>query len=161
MRRPFVDALVAHRDRELFLVGLCALAGFRQAPIGVRKSAKGTTTYTLRLRLTMALDALSSFTTAPLFAIFYLGAALLLLAGASTAYLLIRKIFWGAILPGWASMIVSLWFFGGLNLFCIGVVGLYLAKVFAETKDRPFTVIRRRYEHSEAPADSGAPRAGG
>jgi len=47
--------------------------------------------------------------------------------------------------PGWASIMVSIWFLGGVMIFCVGVLGIYLAKVFTETKDRPYTIIRRIY----------------
>jgi putative glycosyltransferase len=47
--------------------------------------------------------------------------------------------------PGWASLMVSIWFLGGLTIFSIGVIGVYIAKVFTETKRRPYTVVRREY----------------
>ena len=47
--------------------------------------------------------------------------------------------------PGWASLMVSLWFLGGLTIFCLGVIGVYVAKVFTETKERPYTVVRQEY----------------
>ena len=50
--------------------------------------------------------------------------------------------------PGWASLIVSIWFLGGLTIFCLGVIGVYLAKVFTETKDRPYTVVRAEYRRA-------------
>ena len=64
--------------------------------------------------------------------------------------------------PGYASLIVSVWFLGGLTIFCIGIVGVYVAKIFMETKDRPYTVVRAEYggvgeEHqSDAHAGSDA-----
>jgi putative glycosyltransferase len=48
--------------------------------------------------------------------------------------------------PGWASIMVSIWFLGGVMIFCVGVLGIYLAKVFTETKERPYTIIRQIYE---------------
>jgi len=47
--------------------------------------------------------------------------------------------------PGWASIMVSIWFLGGVTIFCVGVLGIYLAKVFTETKDRPYTIVRQIY----------------
>jgi putative glycosyltransferase len=47
--------------------------------------------------------------------------------------------------PGWASLMISIWFLGGLTVFCLGVIGVYLAKVFSESKRRPFTVVRAEY----------------
>jgi putative glycosyltransferase len=77
--------------------------------------------------------------------IFYLGAVILVLSLAATAFLILRRLFFDQLLPGWASTMVALCFMGGLNLFCVGIVGIYLAKVFSEAKDRPYTVIRQIY----------------
>jgi putative glycosyltransferase len=60
---------------------------------------------------------------------------------------------------GYASLIVSIWFLGGLTLFSIGIVGVYLAKVFTETKNRPYTVIRAEYGTPEVDEGAGTPAA--
>jgi putative glycosyltransferase len=63
---------------------------------------------------------------------------------------LVYKSFTGGIgVPGWASIMVSIWFLGGVTIFCVGVLGIYLAKVFTETKNRPYTVVRHVYEPAE------------
>jgi len=51
--------------------------------------------------------------------------------------------------PGWASIMVSIWFLGGVTIFCVGVLGIYLAKVFTETKARPYTIVREVYGEGE------------
>jgi putative glycosyltransferase len=58
-------------------------------------------------------------------------------------WLLYRWLFRGIPLIGWSSLIVSIWFLGGLTIFFIGVVGIYLAKVFSEIKQRPRTIVRQ------------------
>jgi putative glycosyltransferase len=58
-------------------------------------------------------------------------------------------------LPGWASLIVSVWILGGLTLFSLGVIGMYLSKVFIETKQRPYTIIRQVYERTTRHSDLG------
>jgi putative glycosyltransferase len=58
---------------------------------------------------------------------------------------MIRRLFFGALLMGWPSLIVSVWLLGGLTLLAIGVVGIYLSKVFTEVKQRPNTVVRHVY----------------
>jgi putative glycosyltransferase len=57
-------------------------------------------------------------------------------------------------IPGWSSLIVSIWFLGGVTIFCVGVIGIYLAKVFMETKDRPYTIVRAAYG-LETPSGEG------
>jgi putative glycosyltransferase len=58
----------------------------------------------------------------------------------------IQKIFFDVSLEGWTSLIVSIWFLGGVMLLSIGVIGIYISKIFSETKQRPNTIIRKKYE---------------
>jgi len=53
--------------------------------------------------------------------------------------------------PGWASIMVSIWFLGGLIIFCVGLIGMYLAKIFTEVKRRPYTIVRAEYRPDERP----------
>jgi putative glycosyltransferase len=153
MTREYVRALVRHRDREVFLAGLWSTTGFRQAGLPVAKRSKGTTTYTLRRKLAILVNAVTSFSNRPLVGIFYLGCAILAGSSAAALLLAVRHIFFGEYLAGWPSLIVSIWFLGGLGLFCQGVTAVYLSKVFSETKRRPYTVVRARYGRC---ASSGA-----
>lgn len=152
MSRRYVSALVEHRDREIFLAGLWAITGFKQVPLVVKKHSKGTSTYTLRRRVSIFVNSITSFSNKPLVFIFYLGTSILLLSSVAAADLILRRLFWGALLEGWASLIVSIWLIGGITIFCLGIIGIYLSKVFTETKQRPYTVIREIYEHSNSSA---------
>lgn len=147
MRRPYVRNLVAHRDREMFIAGLWALTGFRQLAVPVAKTSTSPTTYTLRRRLTNFLDAATSLSRRPLVLVFYLGLTVVLMSGAGVVYLVYQRIVSG-FLPGWTSLIVSVWMLGGLTLFSIGLIGLYLSRIFIETKRRPYTVIRQVYRQA-------------
>ena len=55
-------------------------------------------------------------------------------------------------MPGYLSLIVSVWFLGGMTIFCLGVIGIYLSKIFIETKDRPYTIVRAEYSHGAVDA---------
>ena len=145
MRRPYVDALVQHEDQEICLAGLWVLAGFDQRPVTVRKRSRSTSSYTLRRRISVFVNAITSFSNRPLLYIFQIGVAVMLLSIAAAAILLYRSVTGRIGTPGWASIMVSIWFLGGLMIFCIGVIGVYLAKVFTETKKRPYTVVRADY----------------
>jgi putative glycosyltransferase len=68
----------------------------------------------------------------------------------SALYIIVRIIFFGTFLAGWPSVIVSIWFLGGLIIQCIGIIGIYLSKVFTETKQRPYTIIREIYDRSKS-----------
>jgi putative glycosyltransferase len=162
MSRRYVDSLVAHRDREIFMAGLCSAAGYRQVALPTHKHHKGESSYTLPRKISLAVSSITSFSSRPLELIFYFGSMILALSLAGAFILIVRRLFFGQMLPGWASIMVALCFMGGLNLFCVGIVGIYLAKVFSETKDRPYTVVRKIYPAAasgESAASGPAPAA--
>ena len=142
MRQSYVANLVQHKDQELFLAGLWAITGFRQRELKIKKLRLGPTAYTLSRKIWNLVNAVTSFSTKPLTFIFLLGCGISLLSGVAGMYLVIRRLFFGALLEGWASLIVSIWFLGGLSIFSLGIIGIYLSKVFIETKPRPYTIIR-------------------
>jgi putative glycosyltransferase len=151
MTRQYVAALLRHQEREMVLFGLWALTGFRQNPISVKKRDKGSSTYDIRRKISHAVNAVTSFSNKPLIFIFYLGCFILLLSTVAAIDLIIRKIVYGALLLGWASLIISIWMLGGMTIFCIGLLGIYLAKIFIEVKQRPYTIVRDVYEHERKP----------
>src|SRR5688500_4631340 len=120
MKRRYVRALIAHQEREVNIGALWALTGFHQVAKPVHKRHKGTTTYTLRRKIAHVVNSLTSFSSAPLVFIFYVGTTISLLAGLFGTYLIVRRLFFGVLLEGWPSLIVSIWFLGGLTLFCLG-----------------------------------------
>lgn len=146
MTRRYVDALMQFRERELFLAGVFGLAGFVQLPLTVSKSAREDSSYTLRKRFYLLVNAITSFSSRPLVYVFYLGLMISLVGCAGAVVLIIRKLFFEGYLVGWASLIVSIWLLGGITIFCLGLIGIYLSKVFQEVKDRPLSVIRTIYE---------------
>lgn len=148
MKRPYVTALVSHRERETMIAGLWALTGFRQVPFTITKHVRSPTTYSLRHKVAVLVNAITSFSSRPLELIFYLGLAIGFLASAAAGYLIIRRLFFGILLPGWPSLIISVWLLGGLILACLGVIGIYLSKIFIEAKQRPYTIVRDIYEHT-------------
>jgi putative glycosyltransferase len=142
MRRAYVESLVRHRDQELFMAGLWALTGYRQVPKEMTKLNRSPTTYTMRGKLWNLVNAITSFSTKPLIFIFVLGCVISFFAAVTGTYLVVRRLFFGELLEGWASLMVSIWFLGGLSIFSLGVIGIYLSKVFIETKRRPYTIVR-------------------
>lgn len=150
MSRRYVRSLVAHREREINLSALGMLAGFLQVPLVVTKTSQSHTTYSLAHRVAVFVDAVTSFSNRPLLFVFYLGSVIVFVSGLAAGYLIVRRLVFQVLLPGWPSLIVSVWLLGGLTIFCIGVVGVYLAKVFTETKRRPIAVIRHIYRQRES-----------
>ena len=148
MKKDFVLALVQHQETQVVFAGLCVLTGFSQHPLKVIKhSRRPATTYTWVKKWAIVLDGLTSFSTKPLYymaglGLFILGLSLLLIGN-----VVIKRLFFGVILEGWLSLFISIWFLGGLIIFSLGVVGIYIAKIFLQTKARPYTIIRKIYSH--------------
>jgi putative glycosyltransferase len=142
MKREFVRNFLRFKDQEVFLAGLWVLAGYKQIGIPVEKTYKGKSTYTFRKRVYQMIDSVTSFSTRPLFLIFNLGMFIALAASVSGAYLIFRRIFFDDLLTGWPSLMVAIWFLGGLTLFVLGIIGIYLAKTYSEVKRRPLTVVK-------------------
>lgn len=149
MRRNYANALVLHKEKEIFMAGLWALTGFNQVGVPFKKGYKGTTSYGILQRYSVFLNALISFSNKPLVLIFYIGAFILFLSSAAAGLLVFRWCVYGDFLVGWPSLIVSIWLLGGMNIFCMGILGYYLSRVFTETKDRPYVIIRRVYGHQK------------
>jgi putative glycosyltransferase len=145
MTRTYVTQLVEHKDREVFLLGLWAITGFKQVPVPAEKHSRSPSTYSLGRRLSILVNAVTSFSNKPLVYVFHLGCLISGLACLAALYLILRRLFFGEYLAGWPSLIVSIWLLGGLTIFCLGILGIYLSKIFMETKPRPYTVIRRIY----------------
>ena len=150
MTKRYVASLVEHRDREIFLAGLWVITGFKQNPLLVDKHSKGSSAYDLGRKISIFVNSITSFSSKPLILIFYLGSAILCFSSLATLYLIIRRLFFGALLAGWPSLMVTIWFLGGLTIFCVGVIGIYLSRIFTETKERPYTIIRQIYERSKS-----------
>jgi putative glycosyltransferase len=148
MTRRYVAALVAHRERETMIAGLWAMTGFRQIPLEVTKHAASATTYGLGHKIAVLVNSITSFSSRPLEFIFYVGLVIGAAASGAAGYLVVRRMFFGILLPGWPSLIVSVWLLGGLILASIGIIGIYLSKIFIETKQRPYTIVRAIYERT-------------
>jgi putative glycosyltransferase len=145
MSRRYVVALLRHQEREIFLAGLWHITGFRQCPIRVTKRSKGQSTYTFQRKLSLFVNAVTSFSNTPLVMIFYFGIGILLLASGFIAYLVVYWLFLASPPSGWTSLIASIWFLGGLIISFIGILGLYLSKVYSESKQRPYTIVRETH----------------
>lgn len=159
MTRRYVRALVQHMDREICLAGLWVITGFDQRPLEVVKGSRPGSSYSLRTRASALVNAVTSFSNRPLIYIFYMGAAVVTISLLAALVLVIQALSGGIGVAGYASLIISIWFLGGLTLFSVGIVGVYLAKVFTETKNRPYTVIRAEYGTPEVDEHAGAPAA--
>lgn len=145
MTRRYVDALLSHGEREVFMAGLWHITGFDQRPQIVKKHSTSKTTYTLRRKLSLLVNSVTSFSNAPLVGIFYIGVSISMIAVLYIGYLTAQWLFLAKPLSGWTSVMASIWLLGGMIISFIGVVGIYLSKIFSETKQRPYTIVRQIY----------------
>lgn len=145
MSRRYVDALLRHDEREVFMAGLWHITGFDQISHIIEKSYKKNSTYTVHRKIFLFINAITSFSNGPLISIFYIGVSIFILAGFYTGYLLFHWLFLGKPVSGWTSVMASIWMLGGLIISFIGVIGIYLSKIFSETKRRPYVIVRQIY----------------
>jgi len=145
MTARYVRALVSHRDQEVCLAALWQVTGFDQRALPVAKGSRGETSYSVRRRISVLVNALTSFSNRPLIYIFHVGIGVMLLSVVAGMVLVYKHVTSGIGVPGWASIMVSIWFLGGLTIFCVGVLGVHLAKIFIEIKHRPYTIVRAEY----------------
>ncbi len=145
MRRRYVEALVQHQEREAVMGGLWVITGFAQSPMPIVKGSHSPSTYTFTRKLTLLIDSITSFSSRPLVLIFYLGSLITLGATGAAGWMVIRALFFEALLEGWLSLIVSIWLLGGITIFCLGLLGMYLSKIHHEVKHRPYTIVRQLY----------------
>lgn len=145
MTRAYVRALLAYDEREFLLGNLFQLAGFHQVPLPVRKLSSSPTTYSFRMRLQMAVKHLTTTSTRLLHYVMYGGISIFMLSLLAILYYLIRYFTSGIGVSGYTSLIVSIWFFGGVTLLVLGIIGTYIADILIEVKQRPYGVIRQVY----------------
>jgi glycosyltransferase involved in cell wall biosynthesis len=145
MSRRAIEALKSFREVNLFLRGMVPLIGFRSAIVYYTRSERfaGESKYPLGKMLALALDAVTSFSVAPLRFITGLGFLVFLLSAAMGAWTLWVKLFTAHAVPGWASTMLPIYLLGGLQILCLGVIGEYLGKVYQETKARPRYIIEK------------------
>jgi putative glycosyltransferase len=159
MRRPYVDALCRHREQQTVIGGLWVISGFRQIGVPLVKQSRIRPTYSVWRRWITLIDSITSFSEVPLVAIFYLGIFISVLSGLVGLELLVQKLVFRRALEGWVSVMLSVWFLGGIMIFCIGVIGIYISKIFIETKRRPYTIVRGIHSYPAVPV-SPSPRKG-
>lgn len=153
MTRRYVNELVRHQEQVFSIEGLWHNTGFLQIPVEINKDKhKGQTTYTLNRKIAMSVHAITAFSSKPLLFIAYLGMAILIPASLGIGYLLLRYFVAGGGVEGWASLIVSIWFLGGLVIVLLGIIAVYLSIIFQELKARPYSIIRQIYETTDRKA---------
>lgn len=131
-------------ESNMFLRGIVPQIGLDTAVVtyGRNPRVAGTSKYPLSKMLALSIDGITSFSARPMRWIFYLGLIIFVLTLMVSAYVLISYFFSSHISPGWASIMLSVWFLGSFILMAIGIVGEYIGKIFVEVKHRPRYAVR-------------------
>ena len=142
--RRVVDVIRQMPERNRFMKGLFAWAGFKQASVSYHREERtvGTTKFNYWRLWTLAIDGITSASTVPLRVWSYVGGSVALFALGYAIFIVIRTIISGVEVPGYASLMVAILFLGGLQLFSLGVLGEYVGRILTEVKHRPLYVVR-------------------
>lgn len=144
MSKRALDALAEFREVNLFLRGMVPLVGYKFATVSYVREERfaGESKYPLKKMLAFAFDGITSFSVKPLSLITGVGFVIFVLSILAAIYALISFLL-GYAVSGWTSTIVSLWFLGGVQLICLGIVGQYIGKIYSEVKQRPRFIIEK------------------
>ena len=144
MDRKVVDVLKLMRERHRFIRGMVSWVGGRQEPVFYDRQARfaGTTKYPLAKMLSFAIDAITSFSVFPLRLLTYSALALLGLTLLMSVLVFIAKLTNPEhFIPGYASLVLTIMFFGGLNLLGFGIIGEYIGRMYETVKERPLYIV--------------------
>jgi glycosyltransferase involved in cell wall biosynthesis len=142
--RRVVLAFRSIRERTRFLRGLTSWVGYRSAAIhfSAAKRTVGSTKYSFRKMLSFAVDGIVSFSTTPLYLSIYAGFLIATLGFVYSIWVVYQKVIVKSVVQGWASLIILVCLIGGIQLIVLGVIGIYLGRVFDEVKQRPLYIVR-------------------
>ena len=138
MSRRALDMLATYPEHNLYLRGLIPQIGLQHATVDdvISERFAGQSKYTLGKMLRLAINGITAFSTKPLFIIFNLGVLFLIIAFCIGIYV-VHALVAGTAVPGWSSLILSIWLVGGFVLISLGIVGTYLGQIYTEVKRRP------------------------
>jgi len=142
--RKVVDVIRKMPERNRFMKGLFAWSGFKQAAVEYDRVERevGSSKFRYWKLWTLALDGITSASTVPLRVWSYIGVLVALLSFLYAVFIMARTIISGVNVPGYASLMTAILFFGGLQLISLGVLGEYVGRILVETKQRPIYVVR-------------------
>lgn len=150
MSKRAVDALAEFPERNLFLRGMVPLTGFKSDCVYYDRNERfaGESKYPLKKMLSFAVDGITSFSVSPIRMISTLGFVVCIFSVIMAIYAIYEKIV-GNTDAGWASLMLSIWFIGGVQLLSIGLIGEYIGKIYKEVKRRPRYIIEAYINNKE------------
>jgi dolichol-phosphate mannosyltransferase len=149
-------------ERDRFVRGMVAWAGFRQVAVPYRRAARfaGESKYPLFKMIRFALDGLTSFSRAPLRLATWMGFAISAVAFVAITYALVMRLFTNNWVTGWTALFIAVLFIGGAQLLSLGIIGEYIGRIYGESKRRPLYLVEeaRGFEHAFERAARGVGR---
>ncbi len=144
MSKRSLEAFSEYKETNLYLRGIVPLLGYKTDSVYYERKERvaGESKYPLKKMLALAFEGISSFSTKPINMILYLGFGIICLSIIAAIYALVSY-FTGNVQAGWTSLILSIWFLGGVQLLSIGLIGKYIGKIYTEVKHRPRYNIER------------------
>lgn len=142
--RKCIDVLKQLRESERYTKGMFCWIGFRKKEIRFKQGDRlaGKSSWNFRSLLELAIEGITSFTTAPLRISTILGFLVSLIAFIYMCYIIAKTLVWGEPVPGFPTLMIAILFLGGVQLIAIGIIGEYIGRIFNETKNRPVYVVR-------------------
>jgi dolichol-phosphate mannosyltransferase len=151
MSRRTVDTLKSMPERHRFLRGMVAWIGFNQTgiPYQRRERFAGSTKYPFHKMVRFAVDAITSFSTAPVRVVMWFGFLSALAGLLYSVHVLYIKLFTSKTVPGWSSLMVAILIMSGIQMITLGVIGEYVGRITEEIKKRPLYIIDKIFEHNQ------------
>ena len=145
MSRSAIEGLRQFGEKNLFLRGIVPLIGYSSTYVYYdrKKRFAGESKYPLKKMISFAWDGITSFSSVPLRFISLIGVITFMFSFIMGGWVLYIRLFTNAAIPGWASSVLPIYFIGGIQIFCLGILGEYLSKVFVEVKSRPRYIIEK------------------
>lgn len=143
MSQKAIHELSKYSERNIYLRGIIPMLGMRSVTVSeeIRERRGGTSKYTLSKMLRLGCDGITSFSVTPINFIVYAGVFMMLIALGMFCYV-VGSVLFSYVVPGWASIMISLWFIGAVITLAIGIIGIYVGKIFIEVKHRPLYSIQ-------------------
>lgn len=146
MTRKVVDAILLINENKLFMKGIFSWVGFKSCGVEYKRPERvqGVTKFNYWKLWNFALDGITASTTFPLRVWTYVGSLIAFVSGLYALYIICRTLFLGVSVPGYASLFVSILFFGSVQLIVLGIFGEYIGRIFMEVKNRPRYIINEK-----------------
>lgn len=148
MSRRYVDELIKMGDKNIFMAGMMQWVGYKQISISIKKGLReGRSTYTIGKRISLSMQAITSFSSYPLVMLFKIGVFISTISILTGFYFIVNKLIYPeVVLSGFTFLIVALLFSVGVIVSSIGILGIYIDKLFNQTKNRQTFIVRQIYK---------------